>query len=51
MAQAIYMHYIYSMSWDSISKRNGLLLTIDKMHQNSTGSNMIADLIKSFLEK
>ena len=32
------------LSWDEISRRNGLLVTTDCLHLNSNGAGMIADL-------
>jgi lysophospholipase L1-like esterase len=37
------------MSWDDVSKRNGLLVTTDTLHLNSVGAGMIADLIEDWL--
>jgi lysophospholipase L1-like esterase len=37
------------LSWDDISKRNGLLLTTDTLHLNSVGAGMIADLVEEWL--
>ena len=37
------------LSWDEISRRNGLLLTTDCLHLNSIGGDMIADLIEDWL--
>jgi len=37
------------MSWDEISRRNGLLVTTDCLHLNSVGAGMIADLIEAWL--
>jgi len=37
------------LSWDEISRRNGLLLTTDCIHLNSVGGGMIADLIEGWL--
>ncbi len=37
------------LSWDEISRRNGLLLTTDTLHLNSVGAGMIADLIEAWL--
>jgi lysophospholipase L1-like esterase len=39
------------VSWDEVSRRNGLLLTTDCLHLNSIGAGMIADLIEAWLEK
>jgi lysophospholipase L1-like esterase len=37
------------LSWDEVSRRNGLLLTTDCLHLNSTAAGMIADLIEGWL--
>lgn len=37
------------MSWDEISRRNGLLLTTDCLHLNSISAGMIANLIEGWL--
>jgi hypothetical protein len=36
-------------SFDGISRRRGLQLTTDLIHQNTSGATMIADLIEQFL--
>jgi lysophospholipase L1-like esterase len=36
-------------SFDGISRRRGLQLTTDLIHQNTSGAAMIADLIEQFL--
>ena len=37
------------LSWDEVSRRNGLLVTTDCLHLNSVGGGMIADLIEGWL--
>jgi lysophospholipase L1-like esterase len=37
------------LSWDEVSRRNGLLLTTDTLHLNSRGAGLIADLIAAWL--
>jgi lysophospholipase L1-like esterase len=37
------------LSWDEVSRRNGLLVTTDTLHLNSVGAGMIADLIEGWL--
>ncbi|HEV3272614.1 MAG TPA: GDSL-type esterase/lipase family protein [Candidatus Methylacidiphilales bacterium] len=37
------------LSWDEVSRRNGLLVTTDGLHLNSVGAGMIADLIEAWL--
>ena len=39
------------LSWDEVSRRNGLLVTTDCLHLNSVGAGMIADLIEAWLTK
>jgi lysophospholipase L1-like esterase len=41
--------YLLRQDWDDISRRNGLRLTIDGIHLNSTGGGMVADLVEQFL--
>jgi lysophospholipase L1-like esterase len=38
------------LSWDEVSRRNGLLVTTDCLHLNNVGAGMIADLIAAWLE-
>ncbi|WP_427919185.1 SGNH/GDSL hydrolase family protein [Streptomyces sp. cg40] len=42
-------HFLLGQSFDSISRRRGLELTTDFIHQNTRGATMIADLIEDFL--
>ena len=37
------------LSWDEVSRRNGLLVTTDCLHLNSVGAGMVADLIEGWL--
>jgi lysophospholipase L1-like esterase len=37
------------LSWDEVSRRNGLLVTTDCLHLNSVGAGMVADLIEAWL--
>jgi lysophospholipase L1-like esterase len=37
------------LSWDEVSRRNGLLVTTDCLHLNSVGAGMIAGLIEAWL--
>jgi len=37
------------LSWDDVSRRNGLQLTTDCLHLNSVGAGMVADLIEAWL--
>lgn len=48
IGNAIALH-ASGMSWDEISERNGLLLTTDCIHLNSTGAGLIADLVEAWL--
>ncbi|MGP8153154.1 MAG: SGNH/GDSL hydrolase family protein [Smithella sp.] len=44
-------HYLLGQSYDEISRANGFLLLTDHMHLNSTGADMVSDLIESFVTK
>ena len=48
VGNAIALHAT-GLSWDEVSRRNGLLVTTDCLHLNSTGAGMIADLIEAWL--
>jgi hypothetical protein len=48
-AGAAIQHFVLGRSLDSISRRRGLRLTTDLIHQNTTGATMIADLVEEFL--
>jgi len=37
------------LSWDEVSRRNGLQLTTDGLHLNGVGAGMIADLVEGWL--
>jgi lysophospholipase L1-like esterase len=37
------------LSWNEVSRRNGLLVTTDCLHLNSVGAGMIADLVEAWL--
>jgi lysophospholipase L1-like esterase len=50
-ASAATQHFVLRRSFDSISRRRGLQLTIDLIHQNTRGATMIADLIDQFLQQ
>jgi lysophospholipase L1-like esterase len=41
--------YLLRRSWDGIARRNGLRLTTDCIHLNSTGGGMVAELVEQFL--
>jgi lysophospholipase L1-like esterase len=49
MLKAAWDHNILGHSWENISERNNLLLTIDTVHFNRPGAEIIADLIESWL--
>jgi acyl-CoA thioesterase I len=49
ITRAMMMRYILGISWDKISSVQGLYLTTDKLHMNSTGGKMIASRIEHFL--
>jgi lysophospholipase L1-like esterase len=51
MFWAVWDHHILGHSWESISARNNLLLTVDTEHFNRVGAGMVADLIESWLRK
>ncbi|WP_037322582.1 SGNH/GDSL hydrolase family protein [Amycolatopsis thermoflava] len=42
-------HFMLRRSFDDISRRRGLSLTTDTIHQNSTGAGLIADVIGEFV--
>jgi lysophospholipase L1-like esterase len=46
--QALALHAT-GLSWDEVSRRNGLLVLTDGLHLNSVGGGMIADLIEAWL--
>jgi lysophospholipase L1-like esterase len=48
VGNAIALHAT-GLSWDEVSRRNGLLLTTDCLHLNSISGGMIADLIEEWL--
>jgi lysophospholipase L1-like esterase len=39
------------LSWDEVSRRNGLLVSTDCIHLNSVGAGMIADQIEGWLSR
>jgi lysophospholipase L1-like esterase len=39
------------LSWDEVSRRNGLLILTDTLHLNSVGAGMVADLIEAWVRK
>lgn len=46
----IFEHFLFRKSWDVLSKKNGFLLTVDHVHQNSTGARLIKDCAAKFLK-
>jgi lysophospholipase L1-like esterase len=48
-AGAAIQHFVLRRSFDTISRRRGLQLTTDLIHQNTRGATMIADLIEEFI--
>ncbi|MFJ3877106.1 SGNH/GDSL hydrolase family protein [Streptomyces sp. NPDC090077] len=48
-SRAAMQHFLLGRSFDSISRRRGLELTTDFIHQNSRGAAMIAAVINEFL--
>jgi lysophospholipase L1-like esterase len=50
-ATAAIQHFVLRRSLDSISRRRGLQLTTDLIHQNTRGATMIADLVEEFLRQ
>jgi lysophospholipase L1-like esterase len=49
-SRAAIQHFMLRRSFDSISRRRGLELTTDFVHQNTRGAAMIADVIEDFLD-
>ncbi|BBX32156.1 Lipase/phospolipase [Mycolicibacterium mageritense DSM 44476 = CIP 104973] len=49
MGSGAFQHFALRRSLDDISRRRGLQLTTDLLHQNSRGATMIADLIEEFV--
>jgi lysophospholipase L1-like esterase len=45
------LHYILGMSWDRITDRRGLALTIDLIHLNDRAGTVVADLVEGFALK
>jgi lysophospholipase L1-like esterase len=50
-ASAAAQHFMLRRSFDGISRRRGLQLTTDLIHQNTSGAMLIADLIEQFLAR
>jgi lysophospholipase L1-like esterase len=49
-ANALGLHST-GLTWDEVSRRNGLLLLTDTLHLNSKGATIVADLIEGWLLK
>jgi lysophospholipase L1-like esterase len=50
-SRAAMQHFLLGRSFDAISKRRGLELTTDFIHQNTRGAAMIAAVIEDFLRQ
>jgi len=50
MYKAIMKHYLLQKSWDGISEENSFQFLIDGFHLNSQGVNVLALLLKDFVE-
>jgi lysophospholipase L1-like esterase len=48
-SRAAMQHFMLRRSFDDISRRRGLSLTTDMIHQNTRGAAIIADVIEEFL--
>ncbi|MFC8665086.1 SGNH/GDSL hydrolase family protein [Streptomyces sp. NPDC057199] len=48
-ASVLARHVVLRRSLDTISRRRGLVLTTDHIHQNSRGATLIAEVIDTFL--
>lgn len=51
MIKSLFFHGLFGFSLDTISKRNGFLLTTDYIHQNSTSGKIVAGEIERFLQR
>ena len=49
--KSLFLHYLFFMSFDAISKKNGYLLLTDGIHLNSKGAKFIADQIEESIKK
>lgn len=47
--KSLFQHYLFFMSLDAISRKNGYHLQTDGIHQNSLGARFIADEIEGFI--
>jgi lysophospholipase L1-like esterase len=50
MLVAIFKHYLFRKSWDTIAGDSGFRLHTDYLHLNSISARMIADLIEQFIK-
>jgi len=48
MVHAGALHYLLGMSWDRISARSGMTLTVDFIHLNDRAGAVVADLVEGF---
>jgi lysophospholipase L1-like esterase len=48
--RVVLRHSLFRQSFDEISEKNGLMLTIECIHLNSKGGTMVADQIEGFLQ-
>ena len=49
LAGGAFQHFVLRRPLDEISRRRGLELTTDLLHQNTRGATMIADLVEEFV--
>lgn len=49
-AMMMFKHFFLRKSWDMLSQENGFLLTVDHVHQNSTGATLIKNCASEFLK-
>jgi lysophospholipase L1-like esterase len=47
--RSLFLHYLLFIKLDTISKKNGFLLLVDGIHQNSVGAKFIADEVERFI--
>ncbi len=49
--KVVLRHNVFRKKWDVLSRENGLLLTVDHVHQNGTGATLIKDCATEFLRE
>lgn len=49
--RVVLRHSVFRKKWDELSRENGLLLTVDHVHQNGTGATLIKDCAAEFLRE